>query len=131
DEFYSSRTPQRSRMRYSFKTLLLLPPLVGAVCLMYLAGYQKGSWDQERLKTNLAAEKMARELAEQSASRDAALAISESQVRERSVQETRAAMRTLHSLAIELQTTTTTMPAFNEVGNRLLATLDDGLKQAA
>src|SRR5260221_8461981 len=73
DEFYSWRAPQHSRMRYSFKTLLLLPLLVAFVCFMYLLGYEKGTWDQERLTADLAAERRTRELAERSALNDAAL----------------------------------------------------------
>jgi hypothetical protein len=131
DEFYSSRAPQLSRMRYSFKTLLLLPLLVAFVCFMYLVGYQKGTWDQERLAADLAAERKTREFAERAARNDAELAAAERQVRERAVQETRAAVRTLNSLAIEIQTKMAATPALNEAGNRLLATLSDGLNQVA
>ena len=118
-------------MRYSFKTLLLLPLLVAFVCFMYLLGYEKGTWDQERLTTDLAAERKAREFAERTARNDAELAATERQVSQRAVQETRAAVRTLNSLAIEIQSKMAATPALNEAGNRLLATLSDGLNQVA
>ena len=131
DEFYSSRRPQLSRMRYSFKTLLLLPLLVAFVCFMYLLGYEKGTWDQERLTADLAAERKTREFAERAAQQRRRVGRHGTASQPAGGPRARAAVRTLNSLAIEIQTKMAATPAPNEAGNRLLATLSDGLNQVS
>jgi tetratricopeptide (TPR) repeat protein len=104
DEFYAPRGSVRSRMRYSFKTLLLLPPLAGFLCFMYLTGYKNGNRDEVELKASLATEGQLRKSAEALAETRAATGISARREIERTNRQALVTMKALNSLLTRIKT---------------------------
>ena len=131
DEFYRSRPLGRQRMRYSVKTLLLLPPMLAVALATYLFGLDDSKKERDGLFKDLDAARQERDAAKQAASNDAATATMERQVRERMLQETRSAMKALIALAIDLRVKTATTPGFRDTGNQMLAQLATHLKKTA
>jgi hypothetical protein len=131
DEFYRSRPLSRERMRYSVKTVLLLPPILGLALAMFLFGYQKGNKDEFALRTKLDIATTQRAAAESKRATSEAAAALEQQIREQTIEETRSVMKALIALAIDLRIKTATTPGFREAGKQMLGQLAIRLKQTA
>ncbi len=103
DQFYAPRGSVRSRMRYSFKTLLLLPPLAGLLCFMYLTGYKNGNQDEIELKASLATEGQLRKSAEALAETRAATTAAGRREVERTNRQALVTMKALNSLSTRIK----------------------------
>jgi hypothetical protein len=131
DEFYRSRPLSRERMRYSVKTLMLLPLMVAVALAMYLLGLNASKKERASLVKDLAAAQQERDTAKRASLTDTATATLERQVRDRIVQENRAAMKAVIALAIDLRVKIATISGFRDTGNQMLADLASRLKGTA
>ncbi|HKD38220.1 MAG TPA: hypothetical protein VKB78_15510, partial [Pirellulales bacterium] len=118
-------------MRYSVKTLMLLPLIIAVASWMFLLGLDRSKTERNDLAKERDAARTAAEVNKQAASMATAAATLDRQVRDQMVQETRLAMNALIALAIEIRTKAATTPEFRDSGNRMLAQLGERLKETA
>ncbi len=130
DEFYSGRNAPRSRLRYSIKTLMLIPPIVAIVCLAYDRGWHAGNWDEQKLNADRRQESLARQTAEVVAVKNANSAAAADNAAKQADEQARLAMKTLTGLLEEIEDSPNQdLESKQSAALRLLAF--DGLKTAA
>jgi tetratricopeptide (TPR) repeat protein len=129
DEFYSPRRAARSRMRYSFKTLLLMPPLVAVVIFMYLLGYHKGNSDEEQLKAAIQTQSRSLRAAAITAQDNVNRVAEKLQSAELAQREFHLSMTTLTTLVDQLQLMPDAPGNTEAVRREVYDTTAEGLKQ--